>query len=67
MLILDEALTRLAGWDARQAHLVELLYFGSLTLEEAAAELGVSERTAKRDWKAARAWLQSQLRSNDPS
>lgn len=63
LLILDEALTRLAEWDARQARLVELVYFGGLTLEEAGGELGVSERTAKRDWRAARAWLQAQLRS----
>jgi RNA polymerase sigma-70 factor, ECF subfamily len=61
MLILDEALTRLAEWDSRQARLVEMIYFGGLTESEAAAVMGISERTVKRDWRAARAWLQSQL------
>jgi RNA polymerase sigma-70 factor (ECF subfamily) len=61
MLILDEALTRLAEWDSRQARLVEMIYFGGLTESEAAEVLGISERTVKRDWRAARAWLQSQL------
>ena len=61
LLILDEALDRLAGWDRRQARLVEMLYFGGLTEQEAAEVLGVSVRTVKRDWSAARAWLQAQL------
>ena len=61
MLILDEALDRLAVWDRRQARLVEMLYFGGLTEIEAAEALGVSVRTVKRDWSAARAWLQAQL------
>ena len=60
MLLLDEALTRLAAWDARQARIVELLYFGGLTEEEAATVLGISSRTVKRDYRSARAWLQSQ-------
>jgi RNA polymerase sigma-70 factor, ECF subfamily len=63
LLALDEALTRLAGCDARQARVVELLFFGGLTEEEAADTLGVSSRTIKRDWRSARAWLQAQLRS----
>lgn len=61
MLILDEALTRLAAMDPRQARLVEMMYFGGLTEEEAAAVLGISTRTVKRDWASARAWLQSEL------
>lgn len=61
LLILDEALTRLADWDGRQARLVEMMYFGGLTESEAAAVMGISERTVKRDWRAARAWLQSRL------
>jgi RNA polymerase sigma-70 factor (ECF subfamily) len=61
MLILDEALTRLAACDARQARVVELLFFGGLTEEEVALVLDVSSRTIKRDWRNARAWLQTQL------
>jgi RNA polymerase sigma-70 factor (ECF subfamily) len=61
LLILDEALTRLAEWDARKARVVEMIYFGGLTEEEAAEVLGVSSRTVKRDWRDARAWLQAQL------
>jgi RNA polymerase sigma-70 factor, ECF subfamily len=61
MLILDQALTRLAEMDADQAALVEMIYFGGLTQEEAAAALGVSSRTVKRDWASARAWLQAEL------
>lgn len=61
LLILDQALTRLAEWGPRQARLVEMMYFGGLTEEEAAEALQVSVRTVKRDWSAARAWLQSQL------
>jgi RNA polymerase sigma-70 factor (ECF subfamily) len=64
LLVLDEALTRLAEWDGRKARLVEMLYFGGLTEEEAAVVLEVSVRTVKRDWKAARAWLQTQLGEN---
>ena len=61
LLILDQALTRLAGWNGRHARLVEMMFFGGLTVEEAAGVLGISARTAERDWKAARAWLQVQL------
>jgi RNA polymerase sigma factor (TIGR02999 family) len=64
MLALDEALTRLSEWSPRQGRLVEMMYFGGLTEEEAAAELGISLRTAKRDWRAARAWLHAQLSGN---
>lgn len=65
VLVLDEALTRLAELHERQARLVELRYFGGLSLEEAAAVLGIAERTAKRDWAMAKAWLHSVL-SNPP-
>jgi RNA polymerase sigma factor (TIGR02999 family) len=63
VLMLDEALTRLSEMDARQGRLVELMYFGGLTEDEAAEALGISVRTVKRDWTSARAWLQSQLRN----
>ncbi len=57
LLALDEALTRLAVEDPLKAELVQLRYFGGLTLPEAAAALGLSERTAGRHWAFARAWL----------
>src|SRR5437588_86095 len=60
-LALDEALTRLAAKDVRKAKLVELRYFAGLTLDEAAAVLGVSPATADRDWAFARAWLHREL------
>ena len=63
LLDLDEALTRLAAIHERQAHVVELRFFGGLSVEEAAAALGVSERTVKGDWKVARAWLRSEISS----
>jgi RNA polymerase sigma-70 factor, ECF subfamily len=66
MLILDEALTRLSQMDERQGRLVEMMYFGGLTEEEAAEVLGVSTRTVKRDWKSARAWLQAELNKPRP-
>jgi RNA polymerase sigma factor (TIGR02999 family) len=61
MLALDEALTRLAACDARQARVVEMLFFGGMTEDEAAGALGISTRTVKRDWRSARAWLHSQM------
>jgi RNA polymerase sigma factor (TIGR02999 family) len=61
VLALDEALARLAELDARKSHLVELRYFGGLGIEEAAAVLGVSPATVKREWTTARAWLRREL------
>lgn len=58
---LDAALDRLAALEPRQARLVELRYFGGLTFEEAARALGLSPRTAKRDWNLAKAWLYRSL------
>jgi RNA polymerase sigma factor (TIGR02999 family) len=58
---LDRALDRLATLDPRQAKVVELRYFGGMTVEEAARVLGVSEKTVKRDWSVARAWLRREL------
>lgn len=57
LVALDDALTALAARDARLAHLVELRYFGGLTLEETADALAVSPATVKRDWALARAFL----------
>jgi RNA polymerase sigma factor (TIGR02999 family) len=57
LLDLDEALSRLAQEDSAKAELVKLHFFAGLTLEEAGQILGISERTAKRHWAYARAWL----------
>ncbi len=57
VLALDEALTALSRLDEQLARLVELRFFGGLSVEETAATLGVSERTVKRDWQKARALL----------
>jgi RNA polymerase sigma factor (TIGR02999 family) len=61
LLVIDAALTRLAEIDARQARLVELRFFGGLTVEESAEALQVSVATVKRDWAVAKAWLQREL------
>ena len=61
LVALDEALNRLAEFDERQAKMVELKYFGGMTLEEVADFQGVSRATVKRDWNIARAWLRRQL------
>jgi len=67
ILSLDEALSELAAIDARRARLVELRYFGGLTAEEAAAVLGLSLTTVKRDWSLAKAWLYRRLVSGEGS
>jgi RNA polymerase sigma factor (TIGR02999 family) len=61
VLALEEALDRLVLMDPRQAQLVELRFFGGLTVEEAAEVLDVSPATVKRDWTFAQAWLRRQL------
>ncbi len=61
LLAVDEALSTLAALDARQARIVELRFFGGLTVEETAEATGVSPATVKRDWTLARAWLQREL------
>ncbi|MGB9233071.1 MAG: sigma-70 family RNA polymerase sigma factor [Terriglobales bacterium] len=62
VIAVDEALTRLAKFDPQQAQLVELRFFGGLDLDEAAAVLGVSRTTVKRNWNLAKAWLARELR-----
>ena len=57
LIALDEALVALAKFDERKSRLVELRYFGGLTSEEAAEVLGISSRTANREWEMARLWL----------
>ena len=60
-MALDDALRSLTAVDPRQARIVELRYFGGLTLEEAAEYLGISRRTVVRCWRRARAWLLAEL------
>jgi RNA polymerase sigma factor (TIGR02999 family) len=62
LLTIDQALSRLAGLDERQARVVELRFFGGLTFEETAEVLGVSLASVNRDWRAARAFLTVELR-----
>jgi RNA polymerase sigma factor (sigma-70 family) len=61
VLAVDEALTKLAGFDQRQATVMELHFFAGLTFDEIAQQLGVSSRTIKRDWEMAQSWLRTQL------
>jgi len=61
LLALDEALLRLAELDAEAARMVELRFFGGLTIPEIAAFLGISEATVSRRWELARAWLRREL------
>ena len=62
MLALDESLTRLEKMDARQGRIVELRYFGGLTVDEAAEILNVSPTTVRREWTSAKAWLYGELK-----
>jgi len=59
---LDDALSTLSRMDARRAQVIELRYFGGLSVEETAEVLEVSPQTVMRDWRIARAWLARELR-----
>jgi RNA polymerase sigma factor (TIGR02999 family) len=61
LLIIDEALERLAGANPRAAQVVERRFFAGLTLDETAESLGLSKKTVQRDWTLARAWLQKEI------
>ena len=65
LVALDEALDALAKFDARKSRVVELRFFGGLTAEETAHELGVSSDTVLRDWTLAKAWLLRELAHGD--
>ena len=65
LLALDEALQKLAELDPRQAQVVELRFFGGLSVEEVATVLGVSKRTVEADWTMVRAWLRRELSRDD--
>ena len=64
LIELDEALRALERIDIQQGRIVELRYFGGLSIEETAQTLGVSQATVKRDWRMAKAWLHRELSSD---
>lgn len=67
LVALDDALDALAVFDARKAQVVEMRFFGGLSVEETAEALNVSVDTVMRDWKLAKAWLLRELAGRDPS
>jgi RNA polymerase sigma factor (TIGR02999 family) len=64
LIAVDEALTQLAGFDPRKARVIELRFFGGLSVEETAEILKISPQSVTRDWKLAKAWLMRQLTSH---
>ncbi len=67
LLALDEALTKLSRTDKTKADLVQLRYFGGLTLAQAAQVLGISPATADRYWAYARAWMHQEITRTGPA
>ncbi len=67
LLAVDEAIDKLATIDSRQAQIVELRFFGGMTVEEVAEALGVSKRTIENEWKIIRAWLRRELVGDEPT
>ncbi len=65
LVALDDALLALAAFDPQKSRVVELKYFGGLTLEEMAEVLGISRATVIREWRMAKAWLYGQLKENE--
>lgn len=61
LVALDDALAKLAALDAQQVRIIELRFFGGLSIEETAEVVGVSAATVKREWATARAWLQREI------
>jgi RNA polymerase sigma factor (TIGR02999 family) len=66
LVAIDEALTALAKHDPQKSQIIELRFFGGLTVEETAEVLKISPRTVKREWSLARAWLYCQLTQHTP-
>ena len=66
LIALDEALRKLDDIDTRQTEIIELRFFGGLTIVETAKALGISERTVQADWSLARAWLLRELNGRAP-
>ena len=67
LVALDDVLNQLAALDPQQSRLVELRFFGGLSIEETSVVLGVSPATVKREWATARAWLQREMRNKETS
>lgn len=67
VLAVDHALTRLSQLDPQQARVVELRYFGGLSIQETSDVLGISAATVKRDWATARAWLHREIQHAAPA
>ncbi len=65
LVALDDALNRLAALDPRQSRLIELRFFGGLSIEETAVVLGISPATVNREWAMARAWLQREMKPKE--
>ena len=65
MVALDDALDQLAKLDQKQCRIVELRFFGGLSIEETARALNLSPTTVKRQWATARLWLHHQLKAED--
>ena len=61
LVVLDEALTDLAKLDSRKSRIVELRFFGGLSVKETAESLGISPETVARDWRFAKAWLKNEM------
>jgi len=62
LIALDDALNKLAALDAQQSRIIEMRFFGGLSIEETATALDISPATVKREWSTARAWLQREMR-----
>jgi RNA polymerase sigma-70 factor (ECF subfamily) len=67
LIALDDALHDLAAFDERKSQVVQLRFFGGFSVEETAAALGISEKTVRREWKIAQAWLQRELKRGKKS
>ncbi|MND02069.1 RNA polymerase sigma factor SigF [compost metagenome] len=61
MVALDDALEALAKFDERKSRVIEMRFFGGLSVEETASVLGVSPDTVMRDWRLAKAWLENEM------
>jgi RNA polymerase sigma factor (TIGR02999 family) len=65
LLAIEDALTKLTKLDPRQAQMIELRFFGGLSIEEVAKVMGISKRSVEREWTMVRAWLRRELSRSD--